>query len=83
LSAPGGVFISVRDHGMGMDAAEVKNLFRKFYRTRRAEQSGETGTGIGLSIVHQIVDHHGGRIDVESEPGQGSTFTLVLPATIH
>jgi len=79
----GGVFISVRDHGMGMDAAEVKNLFRKFYRTRRAEQSGETGTGIGLSIVHQIVDHHGGRIDVESEPGQGSTFTLVLPATIH
>ncbi len=77
------VTISVQDHGMGMDAAEVKSLFRKFYRTRRAEQSGETGTGIGLSIVHQIVEHHGGKIHVESEPGKGSTFTVILPATIH
>ena len=75
--------LSVRDHGMGMDATEVKNLFRKFYRTRRAEQSGEVGTGLGLSIVREIVLHHGGRIDVESRPGEGSTFTVVLPATIH
>ena len=65
---------------MGMDAQEVKNLFRKFYRTRRAEQSGEMGTGIGLSIVQQIVSVHSGRVDVASEPGKGSTFTVVLPA---
>ncbi|MBI5086111.1 MAG: CHASE2 domain-containing protein [Acidobacteria bacterium] len=77
------VSVSVKDHGMGMEAAEVKNLFRKFYRTRRAEQSGETGTGIGLSIVAQIVALHGGRVDVESAPGEGSTFTLLLPRTIH
>jgi signal transduction histidine kinase len=79
----GETHISVRDHGMGMDSQEVKNLFRKFYRTRRAEQSGETGTGIGLSIVHQIVTVHNGRIDVTSEPGKGSTFTVFLPATLH
>lgn len=78
-----GVTISVRDHGMGMDAAEVKNLFRKFYRTRKAEQSGEIGTGIGLSIVQQIVVLHGGHVEVESAPGAGSTFTVVLPATLH
>ncbi|MBI5282928.1 MAG: CHASE2 domain-containing protein [Candidatus Solibacter usitatus] len=77
------VSVSVRDHGMGMEPGEVKNLFRKFYRTRRAEQSGETGTGIGLSIVAQIVALHGGRVDVESAPGEGSTFTLLLPRTIH
>lgn len=75
--------IAVQDHGMGMDAHEVKNLFRKFYRTKRAEQSGETGTGIGLSIVQQIVTVHSGRVEVASELGKGSTFTVVLPATIH
>ncbi|WP_321472343.1 CHASE2 domain-containing protein [uncultured Paludibaculum sp.] len=78
-----GVSISVRDHGMGMDAGEVKNLFRKFYRTRRAEQSGEVGTGIGLSVVQQIVVLHGGHVEVESAPGAGSTFTVVLPSTLH
>ncbi len=52
--------------------------FKKFYRTQRAEQSGEVGTGIGLSIVEQIVTHHGGRMEVTSEPGKGSCFTMVL-----
>lgn len=70
----------VKDQGIGMDETEVRNIFRKFYRTRRAEASGEVGTGIGLSIVEQIVTHHGGRIEVASAPGKGSCFTLVLPA---
>ncbi|MGC4055852.1 MAG: ATP-binding protein, partial [Paludibaculum sp.] len=83
VQTSGGISISVRDHGMGMDAGEVKNLFRKFYRTRKAEQSGEIGTGIGLSIVQQIVVLHGGHVEVESAPGAGSTFTVVLPATLH
>jgi len=73
--------ISVQDQGIGMDQKEVKQIFRKFYRTKKAEESGEAGTGIGLSIVQQIVEQHGGKIDVESEPGKGSLFTLVLPAT--
>jgi signal transduction histidine kinase len=72
--------LSVRDQGIGMDARELRNIFKKFYRTRKAENSGEAGTGIGLSIVEQIVTHHGGRIEVTSSPGVGSTFMIVLPA---
>jgi len=72
--------IAVRDQGIGMDAKELKNIFKKFYRTRKAEASGEAGTGIGLSIVEQIVAHHGGRMEVTSEPGKGSCFTMVLTA---
>jgi signal transduction histidine kinase len=70
--------LAVRDQGIGMDADEVKKIFNKFYRTKRAEASGEAGTGIGLSIVEQIVGHHGGRMEVQSEPGKGSCFTMVL-----
>ena len=72
--------IAVEDQGIGMDQKEVKQIFRKFYRTKKAEESGEAGTGIGLSIVQQIVEQHGGQIEVVSEPGKGSCFTLVLPA---
>ncbi len=72
--------LSVRDQGIGMDARELRNIFKKFYRTKGAENSGEAGTGIGLSIVEQIVTHHGGRIEVASSPGRGSRFTIVLPA---
>ncbi len=72
--------LSVRDQGMGMDEKELKNIFKKFYRTKRAEASGEKGTGIGLSIVDQIVTHHGGRMEVTSEPGKGSCFTMIVVA---
>jgi signal transduction histidine kinase len=71
--------LSVRDQGIGMDRKDVRRIFERFYRTQTAVQSGEAGTGIGLSIVEQIVTHHGGRIEVESIPGKGSCFTLVLP----
>jgi len=78
----GQVRIAVQDQGIGMDQKEVKQIFHKFYRTKKAEESGEAGTGIGLSIVQQIVEQHGGQIDVASHPGEGSCFTLVLPAAI-
>src|SRR5579884_171871 len=71
--------VSVRDQGYGMDEQEVKRIFQKFYRTRRAQESGEAGTGIGLALVEEIVAGHGGTIEVESRVNQGSCFTLVLP----
>jgi signal transduction histidine kinase len=74
--------LSVRDQGIGMDEQEMKGLFQKFYRTKKAEASGEKGTGIGLSLVQQIVAHHGGRVDVASIPGTGSCFTIVVPASV-
>jgi signal transduction histidine kinase len=74
----GQVTLSVEDQGIGMDKKEVRHIFEKFYRTKRAQQSGEAGTGIGLSIVEQIIVQHGGSIRVESEPGKGSRFTLEL-----
>lgn len=72
--------LSVQDQGIGMDAKELRQIFQKFYRTKRAEASGEVGTGIGLSIVEQIVQQHGGKMDVTSQPGRGSCFTIVFPA---
>jgi signal transduction histidine kinase len=72
--------LSVQDQGIGMDAKELRQIFQKFYRTKRAEASGEAGTGIGLSIVEQIVVHHGGKMEVTSQPGRGSCFTVVFAA---
>jgi signal transduction histidine kinase len=73
------VRISVEDRGFGMDADELRNIFQKFYRTQRAQESGESGTGLGLAIVEEIVVQHGGSIEVESRVNQGSRFTLSLP----
>lgn len=74
--------LSVRDQGIGMDEKELRSIFKKFYRTRKAEASGAAGTGIGLSIVEQIVTHHGGRMEVTSQPGAGSCFTIVVPVPV-
>jgi signal transduction histidine kinase len=71
--------LSVRDQGIGIDEKDLPKIFSKFFRTRAAEASGEAGTGIGLSLVQQIVLHHGGTMEVTSRPGQGSCFTMVLP----
>ncbi len=77
--ARGAMRLWVEDQGIGMDKQEVRRIFERFYRTRKAEQTGEAGTGIGLSIVEQIVAQHGGSIVVDSTPGKGSRFTLILP----
>ena len=73
------VRISVEDHGYGMDENEIKQIFQKFYRTSRAQQSSQDGTGLGLAIVEEIVVQHGGSIEVESRINRGSRFTLSLP----
>lgn len=75
----GQVFIAVRDHGLGIPPHEQTKVFSRFYRGEDAGTRGIKGTGIGLAMVDQIVKAHRGRIDVDSNPGQGSTFTIVLP----
>jgi len=72
--------ISVADQGAGIPPAEQRDIFRKFVRGSAARALNVKGTGIGLAIAEHIVKAHGGRLEVKSEPGQGSRFTIVLPA---
>jgi signal transduction histidine kinase len=74
------VAISVRDHGLGVPAHEREAIFARFRRGEQAARLGIQGTGIGLAMVDHIVKAHQGRIELESEPGVGSRFTIVLPA---
>lgn len=73
----GDIHISVEDHGVGIPEDEVGFVSERFFRARTAE--GIPGTGIGLNFVSQIMELHGGRVDVQSSEGKGSTFTLVFP----
>jgi signal transduction histidine kinase len=75
-----GIAIAVRDAGLGVPSRERKEIFRKFVRGEKAKQLGIKGTGLGLALVSHIVEAHGGRIELESEEGGGSTFRFVLPA---
>ena len=72
--------IAVEDHGQGLDADERRHVFEPFYRGKDAVANQIQGSGLGLSLVRRIVDAHGGRVELESEPGRGSTFTICLPA---
>ena len=74
------VSISVRDHGIGIAAADQKRIFQKFVRFRPQQSHGVKGSGIGLAMVQHIVAAHGGTIRVGSVEHEGSTFTIVLPA---
>jgi signal transduction histidine kinase len=76
----GHVAIAVRDEGPGIAEAERKAIFRKFVRGSAAAATRANGSGVGLAMVRYIVEAHGGDITVASEPGQGSTFTMYLPA---
>jgi two-component system, OmpR family, sensor histidine kinase SenX3 len=71
------ILISVEDRGVGIPADEVDFVSERFFRARTAE--GIPGTGIGLHFVSQIMDLHGGRLEVKSAEGKGSTFTLRFP----
>ena len=67
------VHVLISDTGVGIAAEHLDRIFRPFFTTKRG------GTGLGLAIAARVIDQHGGRIGVESVPGQGTTFTVVLP----
>ncbi|RKR88787.1 two-component system sensor histidine kinase SenX3 [Micromonospora pisi] len=74
------VQISVADQGIGISPSEVDRIFERFYRADQARSRATGGTGLGLAIVKHIATNHGGRVEVSSTLGGGSTFTLRLPA---
>ena len=76
----GEVRIAVKDHGRGIARNHIPRLFERFYRVDKARSRSEGGTGLGLAIVKHILILHHADITVESTPGKGSTFTIVLPA---
>jgi len=71
--------IAVRDRGMGVAPAEQKSIFQKFVRGANSHEAGIKGAGLGLAMVKHIVAAHGGEIRLESAPGQGSRFTILIP----
>lgn len=73
------VRITVEDRGLGISSSDLNQIFEPFYRGHEAVAAQIKGSGVGLSLVKQIVEAHGGRISVKSRPGSGSVFTLHLP----
>jgi signal transduction histidine kinase len=75
------VRICVADRGIGIDASDLPHVFQPFYRGRRAVDAQVRGTGVGLSVVLHVVHAHGGDVHLDSRAGEGTTVTVVLPAT--
>jgi two-component system, OmpR family, phosphate regulon sensor histidine kinase PhoR len=73
--------ISVKDNGIGIAKAHQKKIFERFYRITEGELHTSKGFGLGLNFVKKVIDTHNGKIEVESEPGKGSTFTIKIPRT--
>ena len=73
------IVFRVRDRGLGIGAEDQARIFEPFFRVERSRARDAGGVGLGLSLVKRIVDAHGGRLELESELGRGSTFSVALP----
>jgi signal transduction histidine kinase len=73
----GRVIISVTDRGCGIPESEIPHIFDRFYRAQGSSRAD--GTGLGLALAHEITDHLGGEIQVQSRPDAGSIFSVLLP----
>ena len=71
--------IKIKDHGIGIDKKYQKRIFDKFYQVENALSKTETSTGLGLTITKEFVRLHHGKIELESEPNKGTTFTISIP----
>ena len=76
------VVIRISDTGIGIPESKLPRIFERFYRVDKARSKETGGTGLGLSIVKHVAENHGGRVAVESTPGEGSTFTVYLPQSL-
>lgn len=74
------VRLSVADRGIGIPRRDLERIFERFYRVDRARSRDTGGTGLGLAIVRHVASNHGGEVSVDSREGEGTTFTLVMPA---
>lgn len=72
--------VAVADDGPGIPAGEIPRIAERFYRSAAARRARESGHGLGLAIVKHVAIRHRGRLDIESEPGRGSTFSVAFPA---
>src|SRR6266566_2336583 len=79
----GSFYVWVRDTGPGISAADQSKLFQEFQQADNAITKKKGGTGLGLAISKRIIEMHGGKIWVESQPGQGSTFAFTLPVIVE
>jgi two-component system sensor histidine kinase BaeS len=77
------VQLRVADTGTGIAADDLPHIFERFYRADRSRQQHDGSSGLGLAIAKSLVEAHGGTIAVVSTPGQGTTFTIKLPAAMH
>jgi two-component system phosphate regulon sensor histidine kinase PhoR len=75
----GKIYVIVKDQGIGIPRASLPNLFGRFFRAQTAVERGIAGTGLGLYMVKESVEHYGGTIEVDSIEGKGTTFTVILP----
>ncbi len=80
-TAPGLLIVTVRNHGLGIDPAELDSVFERHFRGRQAQRQGPVGSGLGLSIALMIARAHQGYINLDSDPELGTTVTITLPAT--
>jgi signal transduction histidine kinase len=78
----GELALTVGDEGIGIPRDEQARIFDKFYRVGRSETQGRRGSGVGLALVRHVAEAHGGRVTVDSQPGEGSRFTLWLPNSL-
>lgn len=81
LDASGRILVSVQDDGIGIEKKDIPRLTERFYRVDKSRSRDTGGTGLGLAIVKHVLLRHKGQLKIESEPGKGSTFTLVFPVS--